>query len=51
MSQCERCGDESQRVKAIVCEGKTWGVFCYNCHDVLAQVALGQAANAGGDGE
>jgi hypothetical protein len=50
-TQCERCGSEAERTKTITCEGRTWGVFCYNCHDVLTQVALGQAEITGGGGE
>ena len=38
---CERCGEAVEREKRIVCNGRTWGIFCVECHDVLAEVALG----------
>lgn len=42
MTRCERCGDDAEKTKRIICNGRAWGVFCFDCHDVLAQVALAE---------
>ena len=39
--ECERCGDPIESPKRIICNGRPWGTFCVDCHDILAEVALG----------
>lgn len=41
MSDCERCGAAIETPKRLTCNGRTWGVFCVDCHDLLARVGAG----------
>jgi len=43
MSECERCGAATEAPKRLTCNGRMWGVFCVDCHDLLARVATGDA--------
>ena len=40
--RCERCGREVETAKRLTCNGRIWGVFCVRCHDILADIALGE---------
>lgn len=42
-ARCDRCGEVAEEMKRLRCDGHTWGRFCIECHDKIAEFALDTA--------